>query len=77
MLNQNNFAESQISAQHSPVMLPPFLGVASGEADRSHVSFGHVVDHVTRSKVTFYEHNNSVESIMIETRKHNSMIFRA
>ena len=43
----------------------------------SYVSFGHVVDHMTRSKFTFHEHNGSIESIMIETRKHNGMIFRA
>ena len=36
--------------------------------------FGYVVDHITRSKVSLHKHN---ESIMIETRKHNSMIFRA
>ena len=36
-----------------------------------------MVDHVTRSKVSLHKHNGSIESIMIETRKHNSMIFRA
>ena len=44
---------------------------------QSAVCFGHMVDHMTRSKVSLHEHNGYIESIMIQTRKHNNMVLRA
>ena len=41
---------------------------------QSAVYFGHMVDHMTRSKVSLHEHNGYVESMMIRTRKHTNMI---
>ena len=38
---------------------------------------GHMVDHVTGSEAALREHNSSIESIMIVTKKHNSMIIGA
>ena len=40
--------------------------------------FGHVIDHMTRSKASVYMSiMGYIESIMTRTRKHNSVILRA